>query len=385
MTHAKLKALACLLAIPLGFAVAVWLGREAETYAKPDKFVRFHQEIAPESLFYPPFSTLENLALARWSPGRTLVIIGGNSILNGVGQSEKNLWSRRLQEELGEPYVVVNLSFRGALPCEAGALVAESLIKRGLPVVLIANTAPATVGRVAGGAYGYLYYQALARDRLIPHPAREAELAAWEATATPSVREQQAELRRSAAFDAWFHCQAWWHHVGYRYGFGTWTPVTRDHFWRPRDTRVDDSPDARPLAERFRDQPEAELAITRSFSAGLAESTGPTTWRPYAPHARLTGDLIDAMFPPAVRARTIMLLNQNAPYYRSRLTTPERTRDDFVFATYEQLWRDRGIACHSIGANFTDEDYADRTHLAPSGGRKLAHLVANYIRELTPP
>ena len=202
MSHAKLKALAFLVAIPLGFALAVWLGREAATYAKPDKFVRFHQGIAPESLFYPPFSTLENLALARWSPGRTLVIIGGNSILNGVGQSDKNLWSRRLQEELGERYVVVNLSFRGALPCEAGALVAESLIKRGLPVVLISNTAPGTVGRVAGGAYGYLYYNGLAHNRLMYHPAREADLAAWEETATPSIREQQTELRRAAALDA---------------------------------------------------------------------------------------------------------------------------------------------------------------------------------------
>ena len=385
MSFVKLKTLLFLLAIPLGFAVAVWLGREAKTYAKPDKFVRFHPGIAPESLFYPPFSTLENLALARWSPGRTLVIIGGNSILNGVGQSDKNLWSRRLQEELGERYVVVNLSFRGALPCEAGALVAESLIKRGLQVVLIANTAPATVGRVAGGTYGYLYYEALANDRLIHHPAREANLAAWVETATPLVREQQAELRREAALDAKFHFQALWHHIAYRYCFTTWTQVTRDLFWRARDTTIDDGTDALPIAERFQDQLETELSITRAFSAGLAESTGPSSWRSYAPHALLTGELIDAMSPPAVRARTIMLLNQNAPYYRSRLTPMERTRDDFVFTTYQQIWRDHGIDCHSIGLNFANEDYADRTHLAPSGGRKLAHLVADYVRQLTPP
>jgi hypothetical protein len=80
-----------------------------------------------------------------------------------------------------------------------------------------------------------------------------------------------------------------------------------------------------------------------------------------------------------------MLLNQNAPYYRSRLTLTERARDDFVFATYEQIWRDSGIDCHTVGANFTDEDFADRTHLAPSGGRKLAQLVADYVRQLTPP
>ena len=62
MTFPKLKALVFLLAIPLGFAIAVFLGRDAATYAKPDKFLRFHPQIAPESRFYPPFATLENIA-----------------------------------------------------------------------------------------------------------------------------------------------------------------------------------------------------------------------------------------------------------------------------------------------------------------------------------
>ena len=45
MTFTKLKALVFLLAIPLGFAIAVFLGRDAATYAKPDKFLRFHPQI----------------------------------------------------------------------------------------------------------------------------------------------------------------------------------------------------------------------------------------------------------------------------------------------------------------------------------------------------
>jgi hypothetical protein len=219
--------------------LAVLLGRDAATYAKPDKFVRFHQRLSPESLFYPTFSTMENLALARWTPGRILVIVAGNSILNGVGQKAPELWSLRLQEELGAGYVVVNLSFRGSLPCEAGTLVAESLIKRGLPVVLIANTAPGTVGRVAGGPYGYLYYDALAHDRLLSHPARTANLARWEATAPDAVRERQAELRRAAALDARFHFQPLWHQVGYRHAMTVWSEITRPRFWQARERATD--------------------------------------------------------------------------------------------------------------------------------------------------
>ncbi len=385
MNFAKLKAIVFLFAIPLGFALAVWLGREAETYSKPSRFTRFHYQISPESLFYPTFSMMENLALARWSPGKILVIIAGNSILNGYGQLEKDLWSLRLQEELGARYAVVNLAFRGTLPCEAGALVAESLIKRGLPVVLITNTSPGTVGRVAGGTYGYLYYDAFYKDRLIHHPARVANLAEWEATATPAVRAEQDELRRAAALDARFHFQALWHHVGYRYAMTVWSEITRPQFWRARDRAIDDDPGSPPLANRFQTDLEAELTITRNFTASLATADAAGRWQLVAPPAEVAGDLIDAMFPPAVRARTIMILNTNAPHYRSRLSPAERARDEFVFSAYEQLWRNRGVACHSVGADFTDPDYHDRTHLAAAGGRKLARLTADYVRQLAPP
>jgi hypothetical protein len=385
MTFPKLKALVFLLAIPVGFALAVLLGRDATTSAKPDKFVRFHQRLSPESLFYPTFATMENLALTRWSTGQTLVIVAGNSILNGVGQKESELWSLRLQEELGSRFAVVNLSFRGALPCEAGTLVAEALIKRGLPVVLISNTAPGTVGRVAGGPYGYLYYEAFARDRLLPHPARVADLAQWEAAAPAAVRERQAELRRAAALDARFHFQSLWHHVGYRYAMSVWSEITRPQFWRARDRAIDDDPGSPPLANRFQTDFAAELAITRNFTAGLATADAAGRWQLAAPPAEVAGDLIDAMFPPAVRARTIMLLNQNAPHYRSRLTDGERARDELVFAAYEKIWRDRGVDCHAVGADFVDEDFLDRTHLSASGGRKLARLTADYVRQLPSP
>ena len=385
MTFAKLKALVFLLAIPLGFALAVRLGRDAETYAKPSRFTRFHYQISPESLFYPTFSMLENLALARAAPGKTLVIIAGNSILNGYGQTEPELWSLRLQEELGERYAVVNLAFRGSLPCEAGALVAESLIKRGLPVVLVTNTSPGTVGRVAGSTYGYLYYDALFKGRLLPHPARAANLAEWEAIATPAERSAQDELRRSAALDSALHFQALWHHIGYRHVFTAWNPLTRPWFWRARDEFPDRVPGAPPLAERFRDHLEAELAVTRGFTVNLAEPDSRGGWRLLAPPAEVASDLIDDMFPPAVRDRTIVLLNQNAPHYRSRLTPAERARDELVFAGYEKLWRDHGVACHVVGADFLDEDFFDRTHLAAAGGRKLARLTAGYVRQLAPP
>ena len=91
------------------------------------------------------------------------------------------------------------------------------------------------------------------------------------------------------------------------------------------------------------------------------------------------------MFPSLLRARTVLLLNQNAPVYRRQLSPSERARDEIVFAGYAQLWRDHGIACHIAGADFSDADFLDRTHLSAAGGEKLAQLTAGYVRQLALP
>lgn len=328
---------------------------------------------------------LENLALARTTPGKTLVIIAGNSILNGVGQLESEVWHRRLQELLGERYVVVNLSFRGTLPTEGAALVAESLRLRGVPLVLVSNTAPSVVGRPAGGAYGYLYWQGHYRGRLLPHPSRALDIAAWEATLPAPGLEQQNEVRRNAQLDAHLHFQSLWHHVGYRHFFTMWSPHTLSRFWWPRDRFADDMPGPSPLSDRFRDYLEEEMTIVRSFSVGLAEADDRGGWRATAISQEVTSGLIEAMFPPALRPHTVMLLSQNAPFYRDRLTASERDRDAVTYAAYEQLWRRHGIACHTVGGDYSNADFRDRTHLTASGGEKLAASVAGYVRALSTP
>ena len=385
MTFLKIKNLVFLLAIPLGFGLATWFGLNAESYSKPSRFVRFHYHISPETLFFPTFSMMENLALSRWKPGKTIVIIAGNSILNGYGQNETDLWSLRLQDELGERYAVVNLSFRGALPFEGGMLVAESLQRRGLPVVLVTNTSPGTVGRVAGETYGYLYYDALYKQRLYSHPARSANILEWEKTASKTVREQQTELRRGSLLDSWFHFQGLWHHIAYRYFFTTWNQRTRLKFWQSRDKYTDDLPVAPGYEQRFQSDLSSELEITRGFSFNLAELDAKAGWKLLQPPMEIAGDLIEDMIPKPIRARTIVLLSQNAPIYRSKLTSSERDRDETVFKGYAALWESYGFTCKIVGEDFENYDFYDRSHLSATGGSKLAHLVADYVRQLTRP
>ncbi|MBI5426139.1 MAG: hypothetical protein HZA32_18860 [Opitutae bacterium] len=380
--RSRLPTLALLAGLLAGFALAVFLGAAAEGYSKPDRFRRFHPFISPESLFYPTFASLENLALAHWQPGKTLVIVGGNSVLNGVGQPEDRLWSLRLQELLGPNFVVVNLSFRGAFPSEAGALVAESLLRRDVPVVYIANTSPGGVVRAFEGFYRHFFWAARARGALHDWPLREKDLSFRLASLPDNTRREREEEMRGAALDRWFHFQALWQHVAYRYAFTVWNRVTGTSSWRARDAFPDDETPPPPVAERFGPNLVREMEIVRSVTAPLATPTPNGGWSVDTTRLASAGDDLEKTFPPSLRPRMLMLLSQSSPYHRTHLTAAERARDDAVFAAYAALWREHGIASAIYGTDFAVEDFHDRTHLTPSGGDKLAELVAREIRSL---
>jgi hypothetical protein len=382
----RLSSLLLLAGIAVGFLGATLAGHFASTSSQPDNFRRFHQRISPDAYFYPPYAMLETLALSRWSPGRTLVIIGGNSVLNGVGQPAHEVWSHYLQLFLGERYVVVNLAFRGAQATQGAALVAESLQRRGYPVIYVANTHPASGGeRAIGGHYSYFYWQALAQRRLAPHPARDADLRAWLAAQPPAEQVAQAEARLGASLDAMFRSQSLWHEVGYRHVFTVWSPLLGKNFMVPRASLADNEPPAAPLEQRYPGPIDAELAIVRSYTEGMAIPDPETTWV-LEPSVRAQLDArIAVSFPPPLRPRTLILLDESSAYYLERLSGDELERNNFVYHAVAERWREHGIACAIVGLDFTPADYIDRIHLSAEGGRKLALLVAREIQDLDAP
>ena len=367
-----------------GFMLTTLAGHRAAITSRPEKFQRFHQRISPDTLFYPPYAMLESLALENWKPHQTLVIVGGNSILNGVGQPVEELWSRHLQELLGNSYVVVNLALRSGYPTQAGALVAEALLLRGYPVIYVTNTNPvAGAGLAAGPPYGYLYWQARATLRLAHYPAREAALQAWEKNLPPRERSEVAESRLAGRLEPWFRAQSFWHNVGYKWVFTVWNFILGRDFLEPRRKLADFEPPAPPVTERFRDHLAEELDITRGMTTSLAARTSDGSWRLTDAARRKIEEEITAGFIPELRSHTLLLLDGSCPYYLDRLAPTERDRNCAIYASCADIWQSQGIRCVVTGTGFAAEDYTDRAHLSSIGGQKLAVLVANQIRQFT--
>jgi hypothetical protein len=114
-----------------GIAVAMALlavagQRSAEKNFHPN-FTRFHRDLAPDTRYYPTVREMMAIAREKAAGGKILVIVGGNSILYGVGQPAGRVWTERLQRELGPAYAVVNFAMRGAGVTDFAAVVAEAL------------------------------------------------------------------------------------------------------------------------------------------------------------------------------------------------------------------------------------------------------------------
>ncbi|HEY4989728.1 MAG TPA: hypothetical protein VII09_07975, partial [Opitutaceae bacterium] len=153
-----------LAAFVAGLILCSVLGRRVSHNGYHEDFTRFHQEISPEAQYYPTLAEMCGIVRARCRPDQVLVIVGGNSIFNGVGQPAEKLWTLELQRRLGDGFAVVNLAFRGALCTDGGAIVGEVLRKEFPRQVYVANMAPFTEPAPYGvEPYRYLFWEARSR------------------------------------------------------------------------------------------------------------------------------------------------------------------------------------------------------------------------------
>lgn len=365
----------------LSFAGASLAGLHFARSEGFDHVKRFHQRLSIDGNFFPPMEMLENTVLDRWKPGQTIVIIGGNSVMHGIGQPETELWSLHLQELLGPAYIVSNLAFRGATTYELGGLVAESLIRQGYPVVYVTNARPGGLPRSFDGHYAYLFWQALEKKRLIDTPERLADLQDWLRRIPTRERLKAEEMQRAALLTRWTKTQSLWHWLGFNVLFTVWNPVSLPHWWAPKNELTDPEPFPRPIPDRY-PPGDGEMRMVRAQTdqAVQRDAAGKLSYRDNCTDG-LKVD-IPKIYPAAVRPHVFVVLNQNSPYYRRQLSEEERQLDSKAHAHYASAWVLNGIQAKVIGEDWLDEDFADRAHLSPSGGRKLAVALAPEIRVL---
>jgi len=370
----------------LGLVFFAWLGRHLTRQDWHKDFVRFHPMIAPDSLYQPTVGEMSAIVRARCRPDQVLVIVGGNSILLGVGQPADQVWTRRLQELLGDHFAVVNLAFRGAGPTDGGAVVAEALRNEFPHQIYLANVTPIGAGSPVGiDTYRFALLDAYFKGLLLPWKPREDGLNKYFSAAQNA--SQVTEIKWGSRLDAALHFQDFWNWWSYTQFFTFPTPLMPkwpESYWaRDRFTDNETVYDSTPFDQKF--SPEirsAEIRITRNYSALFYEKDASNHWTLKSKNRKsFTADMREA-FPDPLKKRTLLIITRNSPFYTNQMEGEARDRDELSVRESIQLWQSAGYSAADAGHDFLQEDFGDRTHLTTQGGLKLAANVAPAVSAL---
>jgi hypothetical protein len=371
-----------------GFAACCAAGWAVSRQNPFENFERFHVFLTPYTHFYPTANQVRELARARLDPHKIAVVIGGDSVLQGLSQSPARVWTKKLQALLGDRYQVLNFGFYGAHTGEFAAVAAEVLARDCPKLILVVNQPLGNAQSDPDGyAFKYFFWDAYFKGLLLPHPERDARLAELDAETEPEqilpvcglepVRKLRpkgcrlGELRAEMRLDSALRFTDLWNTVGYEHFFTVWTYLTADSFALARKYYTDPDKGREPNRELHFAERVTDL---RAIVANLDDPRAPF-WPELERSARCA-------FPEPVRRRTLILVTWTNPRYFAGLSPRERAGHARVSAWTVARLRKLGFDAVEAGKAFTPADYFDFGHLLAPGGAKLAAAVAPRVRAL---
>jgi hypothetical protein len=374
-----------LLGAACGFLACCAAGRLAGGRNPFRQFERFHVFINPATYFYPTASQVRALAEERLGPSKVGVVVGGNSVLYGVGQPTSRVWTRELQRRLGPDYGVVNLALCGACPQEFGALAAEAASRRRPRLIVVGMVgAPDWPGEPDGVCHSYFFWDAYYKGLLTPDPDRDAAVARL--TGRRAESPEFGERCRHARLNSAFFFDDLWGALAYARGGALWSPRLGAAWYKPRRKFADPEGGA-PGAPCYLPGELAERMAhaRRRISLGVCRRDGRGRWVE-DPDSPLWGQLQQAAresFPAPFRKRTVLVVGTDSPRYLGQLSADERDHYFAVTRLTARKLEEAGFSAVDMGDGYTEEDFADgRGHLTPAGGAKLAAQVADKVRRV---
>lgn len=371
--------------ILIGFFTCCQIGLNCQKINPFIDFQRFHYFICQYSSFYPTINELMALAVDGARDDQIIVIVAGDSIFNGMGQSIDHLWTNTLKEKLGGRFHVVNLAIHGTTTFESGYCVAEALARKGRRVLCVTNTQPGWTGLLEGYQLASVCFSAMNRGLLFPFDVRQylikKDIESFNLgrdldTFSFGNSSRLKELDLGTKIDAVVNAYDLWHLIGYRTVFTIWDKKTHPNFLRPRKVFLDQpitevenalsEENLKVRAEELR-QREKNLIAEGSFAAR------DNAWNNFE-------DMIKQALPQGMRRYVLVVMTRSNPLVLGELSENERERDRATFVCASQKWMKYGYNALVFGDDLEPQDYCDTNHFSNEGGEKLAREVSIAIR-----
>jgi hypothetical protein len=371
-----------LCAVLAGFALCCFVGKLSSEKNVFRNFARFQLHMCLQTNFYPTVSELVALAEEKSRPDQILVIVGGSSVMHGVGQSEDVLWTKKLQELLGNKFCVVNFGLKSGSPFEGGYIAAEALSKRRKNVIYLADYLPGQIiDSATGPIYSYMYWDALSRNCLMPESRRTNLIDEKLAQLKPSERDRINDLKLRAQLDSYFHFTDLWNSVAVRYFSTIWYPYASNPF-KARKSQTPEWYVLETVGKRFEKNFQTEIDINKSLGAALTKKDDAGNWVIDSAQNRMLQQQASSIAPEEMKKRMLLVSIPRCPITLKGFSSDELEKRKLGYETSCNIWKNSGFRASTVGQGLSPADYVDFVHLAPSGGTKLAQEVYPQIIKL---
>lgn len=372
-----------------GFLICCGLGYLTTLKNQYGDIPRFGVYVGPQASLFPTASQLLAYTKAHARDDQVLVVVGGSSVMNGVGQSNEQLWTKKLQQSLGDKFAVVNLAMRSCSTYEVACFIAEAMLKQHRKVIFVTGTQAAYGWSVIGRPpYAHYYWDAKFHDLLLDFPERDQALKNSEKD-LPSfgwTPESLTELKLGEWLNSKLYQYELWNTVGHRYFFTSYSAVAagatelKGVYW-PRKKLPQNME-----AEETFPLPSEEFA--RSFFPTVLSKF--VVWNEKSKQWEKTGkawdtaqDTIRTNLVPQLRPHTLLVLSYYNPYFRHKyLTKPQQHSEKLAYSLTQDLFKKEGVRSIRSGDAYNPADFRDPIHLSPSGGQRLAIDVAKEVKEM---
>ena len=349
-----------LTALILTFVFLIFLGHRTIKQNTFEGVLRFHDSISPSGDYFPTARQVWQYVIKKAKKDKINVIIGGSSVMYGLGQPQGVTIADKLQEKLGPNYLVINLATKGGSIMGQGLIFSMLLKELNYPVIYIADKEINLHGNPMGTSPTfYFHWDAKFNNMLRPWKPREEEEQKYLSLKTLDIPLGQL-LNKPLAFNEF------WNTVGFRNFYTTFSILTPDHFWIPRNQVRDREND--PEVKPFFYMPEHQTRLVENMS------------KEFDPDSKL--GLIrswDQEAPQEIRPNLIVVLCENNPILLNlmpqKLQEERQNKVKEGFVALTQLGQNPIIACTGLLGN----DYTDRVHLSISGAEKMTTILANQV------
>lgn len=359
-----LRATAFILGLLLTLVSVSFLGDKSLQNPQFPGLKRFWMYQSPSTNFFPTARQLEAWSTQQISSTRqTVVIIGGGSVLMGVGQPVELSVSEQLQNILGGEYRVLNLASRGGATYGQGQYVATSLVKKGYNVKFIADVFINYVPPFQNNSpYEKTYWQSKYAGMLSPL-----------GDVDKAIKVKIFSLDRILGFlNEKLRYEELANYISYNFLPLTQSLAIGDQSLRSLKTYPDIEPNT-PYEKRYLN-PDWEKSQLEMVKSNASNNYPDQDLKETALTAKIG-------FGRKNSPATLLVACKYNPRYVSQLT--EEIKSNYFNNINRQLvfYNFYGLQARNTCDDFSDRDYSDGTHLSVEGAQKLAKVLSEWIKE----